>query len=169
VSIVSVRIIAPGPGDKPPYELLLLADPDRAAVERYVAKGARFEARTGRDTVGVAILLPLDHETSELMNISVSPAYQGTGLGKQLLRHCINAASEAGYERITVGTGNSSLGQLAFYQKAGFRIIGIVPNHFVENYAEPIIENGIHCQDMVPLSLEFTRQCGAQSPRGSQR
>ncbi|RIO99278.1 GNAT family N-acetyltransferase, partial [Staphylococcus gallinarum] len=48
-------------------------------------------------------------------------------------------------------TGNSSIGQLAFYQKAGFRIVAVEMNYFVNNYEDPIYENGILCRDLIRL------------------
>jgi hypothetical protein len=53
-----------------------------------------------------------------------------------------------------VGTGNSSLSQLALYQKCGFRIREI-ESGFFESYPEPIVENGIRCIDMVRLRVDL--------------
>ena len=52
---------------------------------------------------------------------------------------------------IEIGTGNSSLNQLMFYQKSGFRMKEIWVDFFTKNYEEPIEENGIPCLDMVRL------------------
>nr|MBP6562703.1 hypothetical protein [Neisseriaceae bacterium] len=52
---------------------------------------------------------------------------------------------------VFVGTANSSLNQLGFYQKAGFRLSHIVPNYFIDHYPDPIIENGLRALDMVYL------------------
>ena len=90
----------------------------------------------------------------EIKNIAVSPAYQGQGLGKRMLMHLTQHVKEAGGEEIFLGTGNSSLSQLAFYQKMGFRITGVVPNYF-RDYEPPIYENGIQCMDMVVLSYRI--------------
>ena len=54
---------------------------------------------------------------------------------------------------MTVGTGNSSLRQLSFYQKAGFRISGIIPDYFIGD-DPPVFENGIRCIDMIRLRYE---------------
>lgn len=47
-----------------------------------------------------------------------------------------------------VGTANSSIGNLAFYQKVGFRITE-VKKDFFSKYPEPIFENGIQALDMI--------------------
>lgn len=59
--------------------------------------------------------------------------------------------------RLIVGTGNSSLGELAFYQKCGFRITGVIPGFF-DSYDPPIIEDGIPCRDMVRLTLALRQE-----------
>ncbi|KHF37127.1 putative N-acetyltransferase YvbK [Paenibacillus sp. P1XP2] len=52
-----------------------------------------------------------------------------------------------------VRTGNSSLNQLGLYQKCGFRMVRIERDYFVNNYPEPIFENGIPCRDQIVLEL----------------
>ncbi|MCA9766887.1 MAG: hypothetical protein KC455_10775 [Carnobacterium sp.] len=54
-----------------------------------------------------------------------------------------------------LGTGNSSIGQLALYQKYHFRIIGIDTNFFTKYYTSNIFENGIQCMDMIRLSQDL--------------
>lgn len=58
-------------------------------------------------------------------------------------------------ESIEIGTGNSSIQELALYQKCGFRLKEIIHDYFVDNYDEPIFENSIQCRDMVLLQLKF--------------
>lgn len=59
-----------------------------------------------------------------------------------------------GFETVEIGTGNSSIDQLAFYQKCGFRIAAIDPDFFIRHYPEPIFENGIQCRDMIRLEYK---------------
>jgi len=67
----------------------------------------------------------------------------------------IQVAKTKGYKTIEIGTGNSSLGQLALYQKCGFRIVGVDRDFFVRHYQDEIFENGIQCRDMVRLSQDL--------------
>jgi hypothetical protein len=62
-----------------------------------------------------------------------------------------------GVRRAIVGTGNSGIGQLAFYQKAGFRLWRIERDFFspARGYPEGIEENGIPLRDMVWLDMEL--------------
>jgi ribosomal protein S18 acetylase RimI-like enzyme len=141
--------------EKPPMELLLLADPSQKIVEDYLKRGECFIAISSERVVGVYVLLPTRPETVELVNIAVAEEQHGRGIGKQLVMHAIQTAKSQGYKTIEVGTGNSSIGQLALYQKCGFRIIGIDLDFFIKHYPEEIFENGIQCRDMVCLSQDL--------------
>ncbi|WP_071460797.1 GNAT family N-acetyltransferase [Bacillus massilinigeriensis] len=138
--------------ETPPWELLLLADPSRKMVEGYLEEGECYIAESNLQVIGVYVLVPKEHETVELVNIAVAEKHHGKGIGKILVFHAIQTAKDRGYKRIEVGTGNSSIGQLALYQKCGFRITGIAKDFFVKNYQEEIFENGIKCRDMIRLS-----------------
>lgn len=133
-------------------DLLLLADPYEAMVREYLADSTLFSARWDGTVVGVFVIINLGDDVWELKNIAVAEEWQGKGVGKALLDAACAAAAEAGARIIEVGTGNSSLDQLAFYQKAGFRMQRIAKNFFTLNYPDPIVENGIACQDLVILA-----------------
>jgi ribosomal protein S18 acetylase RimI-like enzyme len=141
------------PGEPPPWELLLLADPSRHQVEAYLADGICCVASLAGTIIGEFVLVPLGPRRFELMNIAITESCQGRGLGKRLVREAIAEAKRLGAETLELGTGNSSLQQLALYQKCGFRIVGVRPDFFRDHYADEIYENGIRCLDMIRLSL----------------
>lgn len=138
--------------EKPPMELLLLADPSKEIIEEYINRGECFVAENEHRIVGVYVLLPTRPETVELMNVAVIENQHGSGIGKQLVKDAINVAKTKSYKTIEIGTGNSSIGQLALYQKCGFRIISVETDFFIRHYTEKIFENGIQCRDMIRLS-----------------
>ncbi|PSR32086.1 MAG: GNAT family N-acetyltransferase [Sulfobacillus benefaciens] len=138
-----------------PLSLLQLADPSQAVIESYMARADCFVAEHDCEPVGVYVLLDTRPQTVELVNVAVREDKQGQGLGKQLVLHAIETARYRRYKVIEVGTGNSSIGQLALYQKCGFRICGIDRDFFTVHYAEPIYENGIQCRDMIRLSMHL--------------
>ncbi|WP_391559177.1 GNAT family N-acetyltransferase [Robertmurraya sp.] len=142
-------------GESVPFDLLLEADPSRKIVEEYIRRGDCYIAEDSNTVVGVYVLLPTRPETVELVNLSVIESEQGKGLGKKLVLHAIQKAIDRGFQRIEIGTGNSSIGQLALYQKCGFRIVGVDVDFFSKNYPEEIYENGIHCRDMIRLSRDL--------------
>jgi ribosomal protein S18 acetylase RimI-like enzyme len=138
-----------------PMELLLLADPSEKIVKEYTARGECFVAELEKKIVGVYVLLPTRPETIELVNVAVAEELHGRGIGKQLVVDAVKVAREKGYKTIEVGTGNSGVGQLALYQKCGFRIVGVDLDFFARHYPEEIYENGIQCRDMVRLSQDL--------------
>jgi myo-inositol-1(or 4)-monophosphatase len=89
--------------------------------------------------------------------VAVSADAQGKGIGSAMVRHVLVALQEQGVRRVCVGTGNSSIGQLTFYQKAGFRLERIERDFFSpeRGYAAGLEENGIPLRDMVWLDLEL--------------
>ncbi|MGN7356097.1 GNAT family N-acetyltransferase [Paenibacillus sp. SAF-054] len=141
------------PDELLPQELLLLADPEWTQVEMYLHSCDWFLAESDGRIIGVCGLMGLEHDTAEIMNAAVDPAYQGRGHGKRLILHTLAQAAIMGYEKVVVRTGNSSLDQLGLYQKCGFRMTRIERDYFVNNYPEPIYENGIPCRDRITLEM----------------
>ncbi|GIN85203.1 putative N-acetyltransferase YvbK [Heyndrickxia sporothermodurans] len=139
----------------PPMELLLLADPSKEIVEEYIQRGQCFVLEHEGDVIGVYVLLPTRPGTIELVNVAVDERVQGKGFGKQLVKHAIQNAKVQGYQTIEIGTGNSSVSQLALYQKCGFRMTGIDKDFFIRHYEEEIYENGIQVVDMIRLSQDL--------------
>ncbi|YCI26853.1 GNAT family N-acetyltransferase [Paenibacillus sp. Z6-24] len=148
------------PGQNPPMELLLSADPSPAIIKDYLSRGQCYIAnqQQNQEIIGVYVLLPTRPKTIELVNVAVAESYQNKGIGKQLVQHAIRTARDQQYHTIELGTGNSSVSQLALYQKCGFRIVGVDMNFFVRHYEQPIYEHGIQCRDMIRLALDLHRQ-----------
>ncbi|WP_106498226.1 GNAT family N-acetyltransferase [Lentibacillus sp. Marseille-P4043] len=141
--------------ETPPMDLLLLADPSRKMIEEYLTSGHCYVAIMEKVMMGVYVTTETNPETVEIANIAVMYGKQGRGIGKKLVKHAINNARTRGFTKIEIGTGNSSIGQLALYQKCGFRIVGILKDFFTKNYPEKIIENGIVCRDMIRLEMDL--------------
>jgi GNAT superfamily N-acetyltransferase len=141
--------------EEAPMNLLLLADPSMKMIEEYLQRGECFVAESDDQIIGSYVLLPTRPEVIELVNIAVIEEQHGKGIGKGLLKHAIEEAKSKGYKTIEIGTGNSSIGQLALYQKCGFRITGVDKDFFIRHYSEEIYENGIRCRDMIRLSQDL--------------
>ncbi|MEM8527667.1 MAG: GNAT family N-acetyltransferase [Bacteroidota bacterium] len=138
-------------GQPPPYPLLFLADPSKELIDDYLRDGNCYIATIENVLVGVLILVEIESNVLEIKNIAVDSSFQGKGYGKQLLQFAEKIAKQQGYQKLLIGTGNSSIGQLAFYQKMGFEIDHLKKNFFVENYEEAIVEDGIICKHMIIL------------------
>ncbi|MDQ1233737.1 ribosomal protein S18 acetylase RimI-like enzyme [Paenibacillus sp. SORGH_AS306] len=138
-----------------PIALLMLADPDLEAIQRYKAYCRWWTAEIANHIVGVCGVLQRTAQEWEIMNIAVEEGYEGQGIGSKLLDEVLEQLKQFKANVITVATGNSSLGALAFYQKHGFRIIRIEHDHFTTHYEHPIIENGIVCRDQIILQKSW--------------
>lgn len=142
------------PSTDAPVALLLLADPSEDKVRSYLPGSRCFIASSGGDIVGACVVLPLGAGAYELMNIAVEPGQQRSGHGTALLKWVIGFFRRSGASRIEVGTGTFGY-QLAFYQRLGFRVAGIDHGFFVNNYAEPVFEDGIQHFDMLRLVFRY--------------
>jgi ribosomal protein S18 acetylase RimI-like enzyme len=134
-----------------PYDLLLLADPSVKMIEKYIFASSVYVAVLAEQIVGILVLFPIDKTLIEIKNIAVLETHQGKGIGKKMLAFAFSEAKEKGFQDIQIGTANSSIGQLALYQKMGFEMDSIIKSFFTNNYPEPIYENGVLVQDMVVL------------------
>ena len=135
-----------------PYELLLDADPSKDAVAKYLDLSEIYIALLKGKVIATFVLYPLDADTIEIKNIAVDENLQGRGIGKLLLHHATQIAISKGTKNLVIGTANSSIAQLYLYQKTGFEITSIKHNFFIDNYPEPLFENGIQCKHMLMLT-----------------
>ena len=152
---MNIQIRKMDSNDTIPYDLLYLADPSIDIVERYLKEGECHIAIANKETVGVYLIARKSFDTLEIVNIAVRESHQSTGIGKLLVEDVVLLSKDKGAKYLDVGTGNSSISQLAFYQKCGFRIVGIDVDFFKNNYTEKIVENGIECLDMIRLSMNL--------------
>ena len=134
--------------------LLLEADPSEERIKEYLDNSMCYVALESGEPLGACVLNRIDDATLELFNIAVRPDRQKQGIGTALLQHVIREARDKGYGRIELGTGTFGY-QLAFYQRAGFRVTGIAKDFFLDNFEEPIFELGIQLKDMLRLSLDL--------------
>lgn len=147
---MNIYCVAP---EAAPMELLLLADPSLRHIASYLPGSTVFVGEEEGQIIAAAVLKFAEGD-AELWNIAVAENRQHCGLGRKLLAHVIEGARKSGARRLHVGTGNSSFGPMAFYQKNGFRMSEIARDFFA-SYEPPIVENGIHCRDMILFSLEL--------------
>ncbi len=129
-----------------------MADPSEEAVLRYIVSGRVFVGKMEGTVIATAVL-EKNEQQFEIKNIAVDPKHQGKGYGKLMLSHLIQFAIESKAQEVFLGTGNSSLSQLAFYQKMGFRITGVIPDYFA-GYDPPVFENEIRCLDRLILTYK---------------
>lgn len=138
-----------------PYDLLLLADETIEAINRCIFQSDIYVLRRSNEIIAVYVLIGIDNETVEIKYIAVRQDFQGQGIGQELLKDAVVRAKEMGFKKILIETADAGIKQLYIYQKAGFVVYDKKTNFFLENFPEPIFEDGIQLIDMIMLKMEI--------------
>lgn len=125
----------------------------RAALGRESMRGYLALNEAGQ-VVGAAAMHWQNAE-SEIVYIAVVDGQRGKGHGKAMIMGIIDEARRRETRSVIVGTANSSLDNIAFYQKCGFRMDS-VRRDFFDYLPAPVFEHGIEVRDMIVLRLEIT-------------
>lgn len=135
--------------------LLLLAEESEPALRWSLdhMADAVYRADLGGTLVG-AVTMRWQGEAAEILELAVAAAHQGRGLGRRIVAWLADEARRRGKRQLTVGTGNSSLDNIAFYQKCGMRMDHVRPDYFWY-YADPIYEHGIQKRDLLVFRLDL--------------
>ncbi len=134
--------------------LLKDADEDTARIAQNIKDSANtayviFDA----DACVGALLMCWQPDESEILYIAIDETMRGHGYGKATIAWIIAEAQQRDVRSVVVGTANSSLDNIAFYQKCGFRMDAVRKDYF-SYLTAPIYEDGIRVQDMVMFRLE---------------
>ena len=144
--------------EEPPWQLLMAADPSRDAILSYLDDGMCYKVYDSNDVVGVFVNREIKANTVEVMNIAVEESVRSKGLGSKMLSIAAAKAEALGAEYLEVGTSNASFGQLNFYQKNGFRAVGVDVGFFDGRYSPPKKLDGILVRDMIRLSKPLIQE-----------
>ncbi len=145
--------VPPGAAREAYLPLLLLAD-EKEPLRGYMQNGNLY-ALHDRDGALLGVTLVLPHpeepETVELKAVAVAQSQHNRGLGRRMLAGVLADLRSRGTRRVVVGTSNAGIGQIAFYQKAGFRLWRIERDYFTpeKGYDPEERENGLPHRDMV--------------------
>ena len=90
----------------------------------------------------------------EILELAIIPGLQGQGLGRHFIDWLADEARRNNKRRLLVGTANSSIGNIVFYQRCKMRMDSVRRDYF-RYYREPVIENGLPKRDMIVFSLEL--------------
>jgi GNAT superfamily N-acetyltransferase len=139
--------------------LLYLAD-EPEPLSGYLNQGDLYVLRDASgEALGVTHVLPeaTEPETVELKAVAVDQRRHNRGLGRRMLAAVLAELRGRGFRRVVVGTSNAGIGQIAFYQKAGFRLWRIERDYFTpeKGYDPDERENGLPHRDMVWFDLEL--------------
>ncbi|TWT66178.1 GNAT family N-acetyltransferase [Allorhodopirellula solitaria] len=73
------------------------------------------------DLIATIVARPHSSELVQLRQMAVSPARQGSGVGKFLIEHCEANLRERGFQEFTL---DARLTAVPFYEKLGYRRVG---------------------------------------------
>lgn len=100
-----------------PKDEKVLSDPQGEIIDK---GGMIFYAQYNNKIVGTASLLKIDAITFELSKMAVSDGNQGLGIGKKLLKHCLNEAKAKGIQKLILYSNRKLLPAIHLYESFGF-------------------------------------------------
>jgi N-acetylglutamate synthase-like GNAT family acetyltransferase len=144
--------------------LLLLADDSEQQVRDYMNSGDLYAYSIEGVVAGVVLAIPMQVDVIELKAVAVEPSQQAQGIGKRMLSEVLAQLRAQGCLRAVVSTATAAISELAFYQKAGFRMSRIERDFFtpLHGYPEVMVDSGIRLRDKVwmDMSLEEIPDAG---------
>jgi len=161
MSDATLRKIPVGPQRDAYLPLFALADDSADQVLSYYQTGTLFALDgPGGKPVGIVLVVDNPDGSVVLKAVAVDASRQGQGVGTRLLRLVLEELRARAISRVVVGTSSSGIGQLAYYQKAGFRLSWIERDFFGPDrgYPDGLREDGIPVRDMVWMDQELDRE-----------
>ena len=112
-----------------------------------------FLACDGRDAVGMAsYAVEPGWDAVVLVMLNVLPACQDRAGGSALIKALVDETARLGRARILVATSNDDLLALAFYQRRGFHLTGLIPGIIAEHHGGELVGfAGIPVRDEIRL------------------
>ena len=133
-------------------DLLLLADPEEEAIDKYINDCEVFEFYYRDILIGQGAIMQLSSTTYEIKNFAIYEKFHNCGYGKILINLLCKKYLES-FKNIEILVGTSEQG-VSFYKKCGFQFSHVIKDFFITNYKQPIFENGIQCKDMFYLKFK---------------
>lgn len=133
--------------------LLLLADEQENMIDKYIDRGIMYVLNDEGIIKAECIITDEQNGVLEIKNLAVKPEYQRKGYGKVMIDFIIKNYKEK-YSILQVGTGDSTL-TIPFYEQYGFIRSHYIKNFFIDNYEQPIYEDGIQLIDMIYLQRKL--------------
>jgi len=100
----------------------ILSDPQGEIIDK---GGMIFYAQYNNQIVGTISLLKIDSFTFELSKMAVSDGNQGLGIGKKLIEHCLNEATNKGIRKLILYSNRKLHPAIHLYESFGFKEISL--------------------------------------------
>lgn len=135
-------------------DLLLLADPQKDMVERYLKKGEMFALFDDDDKAqSVCVGVFLGDGECEIKNLATREESWGKGYASRLLQYVFEYYSMTCHT-MYVGTGETEK-NIGFYENRGFVYSHTDKNFFTRYYDGPVYDEGKLLTDMIYLKREL--------------
>lgn len=139
--------------DKHQYmNLLLIGDESETMIRKYLDRGNLFVGKVDGEAVAVIVSTEELDGSIEIKNLAVAPRCRRKGIGRRMLEHIEKLYRD---RTICLGTGETP-STLRFYRSCGYHYSHRIPDFFIDNYPNPIIEEGVKLRDMIYL---YKRLC----------
>ncbi len=153
--------VAPYTGSRSELRALFEEAEDSAPeLDAYIEAGEVLAASVNGRPIGHLQLTELGAAAAEIKNMAVAAAHRGRGIGHQLIDAAVDLARARGHSTLTVATAAADVGNLRFYQLAGFRLRRIERDAFTpaDGYPDELRIDGIPLRDRVWLDLDLGAQ-----------
>lgn len=140
--------------------LFEIAEVSAENLDGYIDDGEVLVAVCDERRVGVLQIIETGAiDEVEINVLAVDDNIQRHGVGRTLVEASFIHARRRGCARVLVSTGAADLGNLRFYQRCGFRMLGIERNAFTPEtgYPDPIMVDGVRLWDRVWFDFDLTR------------
>jgi lactoylglutathione lyase len=134
------------------------AEDSAQQLDAYLDAGEVLVAIAGDRVVGhLQLIGTADADTTEIRNMAVEAAHRGRGIGGTLIRAAIDRTRAQGRSTLVVATAAADVGNLRFYQRAGFRMRSVERDAFspATGYAPGTLIGGVQLRDRVWLDLQL--------------
>src|SRR3954463_16110040 len=123
--------VSPGTERDAYLPLFRLAEDSEEQLLSYYQTGELYAYRTETgQPLGMVLVTHKAAGEVELKAVAIDEARQGRGIGQQMVKAVLAELRRAAVRHVIIGTGNCAIGQLAFYQKLGFRLCSIERDFF---------------------------------------
>jgi ribosomal protein S18 acetylase RimI-like enzyme len=100
-----------------PSDIKTLSNPKEEIIDK---GGKIFYAKYQNQIVGTVSLLKIDDFTFELSKMAVAENFQGLGIGKILIEHCLYFAKKNKFEKLILYSNTKLSTAISIYKKYGF-------------------------------------------------
>jgi ribosomal protein S18 acetylase RimI-like enzyme len=111
-----------------PKDEIVLSNPQVEIIDK---GGFIFYAKLNDAIVGTVSLSKTDSSTFELSKMAVTEAVQGLGVGKKMMKYCIDFAKNNGIKKLYLYSNRSLLSAIHLYKKYGFEEIPLESGIYV--------------------------------------